>query len=294
MRLEILYRTRFAYDAPVRSSHNELRAAPTSDGLQHLLHYRVTTDPVARISSYVDYWGTRVDTFGIRAPHDLLEIEAEATVVTGDPPPPAAAIRRAALDDPRFRDEHVEYLAPSARISWHGEVAAEAARRAEAVDDDIVAVVLACQRFLGTSFTYVPGETAVGNDVNDVFASRAGVCQDYAHVLIAMCRALGVPARYVSGYFFASSDDLGGVPDGDVVRVETHAWAEVALPGFGWWALDPTNQQRTGSRHVVIGRGRDYADVAPLRGVFAGEAEHHLDVEVTMRRLGDQQQQAQQ
>jgi transglutaminase-like putative cysteine protease len=94
-----------------------------------------------------------------------------------------------------------------------------------------------------------------------------------------------VPARYVSGYFFTVDDRTGAATDNDEVEVETHAWVEAAVPGVGWWAFDPTNRQTVGERHVTIGRGRDYDDVAPLRGVFNGAQEHELSVNVRMRRL---------
>jgi transglutaminase-like putative cysteine protease len=111
------------------------------------------------------------------------------------------------------------------------------------------------------------------------------VCQDYAHLAVAMCRSIGIPARYVSGYLFTLSDASGVDADVDVVRVQTHAWFEAAIPGFGWLALDPTNQQEVGLRHVKIGHGRDYDDVPPMRGVFAGGAVPDVDVTVEIRRM---------
>ena len=100
-----------------------------------------------------------------------------------------------------------------------------------------------------------------------------------------MLRAVGVPARYVSGYLFTADDATGEDVVDDEVDVQTHAWVEAAIPNWGWFALDPTNKQHVGERHVTIGRGRDYDDVAPLRGVFVGEQRHELDVSVSMRRL---------
>ena len=100
-----------------------------------------------------------------------------------------------------------------------------------------------------------------------------------------MCRSIGIPARYVSGYLFTLSDASGDDVDVDVVRVQTHAWFEAAIPSFGWLALDPTNQQEVGLRHVKIGHGRDYDDVPPMRGVFAGGAVPDVDVTVEIRRM---------
>jgi transglutaminase-like putative cysteine protease len=188
------------------------------------------------------------------------------------------------LADPAFRDEHADYLAPSEHTYWSDAVTQEAGQRSE-MADDVVGVVLALHRWIGSSFTYSPGATYVGVDVDEVMRRREGVCQDFAHLSIAMCRSLGVPARYVSGYLFAANES--SLEDGlmpDVVEVQTHAWLEVAIPDVGWWGLDPTNRQEVGPRHVKIGHGRDYGDVPPVRGVFLGPSDHHLEVTVTIRR----------
>jgi transglutaminase-like putative cysteine protease len=162
-------------------------------------------------------------------------------------------------------------------------VAAEAGRlRADA--DNPVATVLAVHERVGR-LDYDTDATYVGVSVDDVYTRSAGVCQDFAHLAIAMYRSLDIPARYVSGYLFTVSDATGEDSDTDEVHVETHAWVEVALPGVGWYALDPTNGQLVGERHVTIGRGRDYDDVAPFRGVYSGPPEHDLDVQVVLRRL---------
>ena len=117
-----------------------------------------------------------------------------------------------------------------------------------------------------------------------MLAGGDGVCQDFVHLGLAMFRVLGVPARYVSGYFYAVDGTDGDMPRRPEITVQTHAWLEVAIPGWGWWALDPTNHLVVGERHVKIGHGRDYDDVLPLRGVYYGTSEQHLFVEVGMSR----------
>lgn len=286
MRLDIRYVTRFAYGAPVVESQNELRAAPTSDTHQQVVHYRVTTTPAARVSSYVDYWGTRVDTFGVTGPHDRLEVVAASTVETAPRSEPPSGIPHAALDDVGWRDAHLEFLQRSPHVTWGPPVVdrARAVAAATADADDLRTTIGAVEAAVG-GLMYRRGRTAVGVDVDEVLSAGAGVCQDFAHLAIAMLRVLGVPARYVSGYLFAADDATGDAGSADEVEVETHAWVEAAVPGFGWWALDPTNRSTVGERHVTIGRGRDYNDVAPLRGVFNGAPEHELAVNVRMRRL---------
>jgi transglutaminase-like putative cysteine protease len=296
LRFDIRYTTRFTYATPVSESQNELRACPATDDRQAVLHYNVTTTPSSRVASYLDHWGTRVDTFGVRAPHDLLEVVAEATVDTSKQPLITTAPRRDALADETFRDRHLEFLTPSMHVRWGDDVGAAARRAADLAGDDVIGAVLSVHRAVGGALEYVPGETYVGVRVDDVFAAGRGVCQDFAHLAVAMYRSLGIPARYVSGFLFTSSDATGAEVAGDEVHVETHAWVEVAIPtgpGTGgrsgpavtWFALDPTNQQEVGERHVTIGRGRDYDDVAPFRGVFSGRSDHELDVTVVMRRL---------
>jgi transglutaminase-like putative cysteine protease len=296
MRYDVSYRTSIHYDDIVRGSQNELRACPASDEYQQLVAYRVTTHPSARILAYHDYWGTRVDTFGIREPHVSLELTAEASVETMPRPLVTVSPRVAELSDASFRDQYVEYLSRSMHTEWDGDVSSAAERIAAITGDDVVGIVLALHRFVHTSLQYTPGATYIGVDVNEVLAKAKGVCQDYAHLAVALCRSIGIPARYVSGYFFASSDATGADVDGDEVKVQTHAWFEAAIPGWGWLALDPTNAQQVGQRHICIGHGRDYDDVPPVRGVFSGAGRPSTDALVEIRRHSQvvQQLQAQQ
>ena len=291
MRFDIRYTTRFRYDSEVVESQNDLRACPAVNARQQLLHYRVTTSPASRVFSYSDYWGTRVDAFGVRGPHTELEVVAEATVETSRPAMLTVAPRWDELADPGYRDTHVEYLRPSPHTEWGDAVAQEATRVRDLVGDDVVSAVLAINRFVGTTVTYAPGATYVGVSTEEVLDRREGVCQDFAHLFIAMCRSLGIAARYVSGYLFAVDESRGASTDRDEVEVQTHAWVEVAVPGADWWPLDPTNRQEVGVRHIKIGHGRDYDDVAPMRGTYTGPAEHDLDVHIHIRRLAQVQQQ---
>ncbi len=286
MRLDIRYRTTFTYDDHVRESHNELRACPATDDRQQLIAYRVTVSPSARALAYTDYWGTRVDAFGVRAPHDVLEIIAEAAVETARRRPIVHIPTFDDLRDPAFVDLHAEYLAPTRHTEWDDAIAAQAQRLAELNGPDVVRTLLALHGFVGARLQYVPGSTHIGIGVDELFALGKGVCQDYAHLAVALCRSVGLPARYVSGYLFTRNDATGEeVEDGGIARVQTHAWFEAAIPGFGWFPLDPTNRMEVATRHVKIGHGRDYDDVPPLRGLYSGTATPHVDATVEIRRM---------
>jgi transglutaminase-like putative cysteine protease len=285
MRFDIRYRTVFTYTEQVSESQNELRACPVSDDCQRLLDYRVTVHPTARVFSYMDYWGTRVDSFGLRRPHAAMEVVAEASVETRPRPLPTAAPRTEALARPEFIDAHIEYLQPDTHTAGGAAIEAAARRQADLAGPDVVGTTLAIHRFVGANLVYSPGSTEIGIEVEDVLSGGVGVCQDYAHLAVAMCRSLGIPARYVSGYLFTDSDSEGVDPGEDTVVVQTHAWFEAAVPGWGWLALDPTNGQLVGERHVKIGHGRSYEDVQPQRGVFLGPASSDARPAVEIRRV---------
>ena len=305
MRLDIAYRLNFRYAASVSESQNEIRVRPRHDMRQQVLSYRLTTTPATRVLQTLDYFGTTVDHLGVRAAHSELQVVAESSVETlpvGDEPAPAGCER---LSETQFVNAHVEYLAPSQHVQWGGlidEVASWALRSAA---DDVGDRVRAVARAVPTVLSYQRGSTSIGVKLEELVDGGHGVCQDFAHLAVGMLRCVGIPARYVSGYLFAvdetqpdgavpadgasSGDGSGGdagVGDGaaaaapSAVSVQTHAWIEAAVPGFGWYALDPTNGGPVGERHVVIGHGRDYNDVAPVRGVFHGSSDAEVDAEV--------------
>ena len=284
MRFDVSYCTVFTYEEPASESQNELRAAPVTNEHQRLIDYRVTVDPPARVLSYHDAWGTRVDAFGVRKPHTSMEVLAEASVETSPQPLTAVAPRMESLVDAEFAEDHVAYLFSDEHTDAGPAVRDAAKLQSDLAGDDVVSTVLAVHRFVGRNLTYTPGSTDIGIAVDDVLTSGMGVCQDYSHLAVAMCRSLGIPARYVSGYLFTEDDSAGADTSSDTVVVQTHAWFEAAIPGGGWLALDPTNGQNVGERHVKIGHGRSYDDVQPLRGAFLGPSASAVRASVEIRR----------
>ncbi len=284
MRLDIRYRMNFQYDTPVWESQNELRVRPRSDARQQVLARRLTTAPTSKVMSFVDYWGTTVHHVGVREPHLGFEIIAEAAVETNAPEPLLVNPVVDTLRESEFALPLAQYLAPSSHTNWTGEVrelAISSAKGGQTVPELIEAVVQTVRGLV----SYETGSTEIGISLPDLLSGGSGVCQDFAHLTIGMLRSIGVPSRYVSGYLFASDETGADFADDAVAHVQTHAWVEVAVPGHGWYAIDPTNDIPVSDKHAVIGHGRDYDDVAPVRGVFVGSATPIVESEVVMERM---------
>jgi transglutaminase-like putative cysteine protease len=283
MLLDIRHVTRYHYDEPIRESVMELWMQPRRSHDQRLIGFDLQVDPPAQVFSYADSYGNTVHHFDVPHPHRRLNIEAHASVETGFSPEPPTTVEfeewtRLRSDD--VRGEFWDFL------RLHGLIARTDALTAfivaRALDDlqrqDPLSAVRALNAVLYEAFDYEPGVTGADSPIDHALAEGRGVCQDFAHIMIAVCRGWGIPARYVSGYLFTNRD-RGDRSDPDA----THAWVEVFLPSLRWVGLDPTNNVFTGERHVAVAIGRDYGDVPPSRGVFKGEAESRLSVGVSVR-----------
>jgi transglutaminase-like putative cysteine protease len=284
MRFDIRYRTKFTYDHPVSESHNELRACPVTDANQRLVTYRVGVAPPARPLSFTDYWGTRVDAFGVRLPHRVLEVVAEATVETS----PRGLVESHAvlgdLTDADFVARHHEYLQATRHTEWDDTLVKLATECAVETGPDVISTAFGIHDLVRSSVKYEKGATDVSTTAIEVLRGGAGVCQDFAHLAVALCRSVGLPARYVSGYLFSADDATAERTDKPVVHVQTHAWIEVAVPDVGWFPLDPTNGRQVAELHVKGGHGRDYDDVCPFRGVHHGTSTVELEAAVEIRK----------
>ncbi|SDF20464.1 Transglutaminase-like enzyme, putative cysteine protease [Blastococcus fimeti] len=274
-RLQIVHRTRFSYNGPVRSSYNEARLTPENSPRQTTLRSRVEIEPGATAYAYRDYWGSTVTAFDLHTPHAELVVTGTSTVEAG---PDLAAHDRlgwSALAGREVREQFGELLGPTPLTAIDDDVVA-AAR--EAVGDAIPhdAGPLVCD-FVHDHMEYLSGSTNVKTNAMQAWTSGKGVCQDITHVTVGILRAMGLPARYVSGYLHPRPD--GEI--GDTVTGESHAWVE--WWDGGWNGFDPTNSVPIGNRHVTLGRGRDYGDVPPFKGLFSGPRSegHAVTVEVT-------------
>ncbi|MBW5445984.1 transglutaminase family protein [Cohnella sp. CFH 77786] len=283
MRLDIRHTTRYRYASAVTDSVNEVRLTPRTDDRQACYQHRLVIEPNVSLLSYEDYFGNRVHAFTANDPHKELVITAHSIVVTRDRNVEAAAERVAGeswgrLRSPEFIDRYAEYLLPSAYASFHPEIA----RYAEGIGGDKDGVFTFIRQAAGRifgDFEYKPQSTGVGTTAEELIGIGSGVCQDFAHLMLAVCRLKGVPARYVSGYHFVG--DLQG-RNADFEQA-SHAWVEAYIPGAGWAGIDPTNDNLVDWRYVKLGHGRDYGDIVPVKGIYRGTPEQQLQVTVDVR-----------
>ncbi len=276
-RLLIEHRTHVSYDGAARASYNEARMTPVTLGRQTVLESRLWTDAQVPVWEYRDYWGTQVSAFDIQAPHDDLLITARATVETSPPGPAPVPLTWPELAQQAGRGRLAEYAAPTARTSVSAELAASARERTTGLDPAEAAAAVA--DWVHGHVTYMPGATGVQTSAQEAFDQGQGVCQDIAHLTVALLRATGLPARYVSGYLFPVTD----AEPGHEVTGQSHAWIE--FWAGQWSACDPTNNAVVGLRHVVVAAGRDYDDVPPLKGIYHGAPGSTMEVAVTLTRL---------
>jgi transglutaminase-like putative cysteine protease len=283
MHYAIVHITRFSYDVPVTESVMEVRMQPRNEGTQMCHRFELHTVPRARVLAYRDASGNAVHHFNIPAPHVRLVITARSSVemLPMTRVPEALPIDTwQAVDSLATSGEFWEYRQPS-RFTHPTTHLADLAR---VLGVDRQVDPLTCARRITTGiferFEYVPRSTRVDSPIDEALAAGRGVCQDFAHVMIALIRGHGLPCRYVSGYLPHGADHRDRSEAG-----ATHAWVEVWLPTLGWVGFDPTNDGEAHERHVRVAIGRDYADVPPTRGIYKGEASSDLAVAVKIGRV---------
>ena len=283
----ILHQTTYRYPGKIHESYSIVRLRPRSDSSQYCTKYELNVAPRARVFSYTDRFGNDVQHFAVLPDHDVLSIVARSSVITvrvPDPEVPAAVTKEQLAGDPNVRWLYDE-LHESRYVVFGPELKAFATEVGDPGRDDLVAWYLHAGATIKQKFTYDTGATSVQTTVDESIRARAGVCQDYAHILVALCRYYGVPARYVSGYVFSGQE-------GSVLGAEaSHAWCEAYLGPHGWIGYDPTNDTLIDDRFARIAVGRDYRDVSPVRGVYKGASRSSMSVNVAMEALAGSQQQ---
>lgn len=275
--------TQFRYSSPVSESLMEARMIPRTEGNQRCLSFDLLTSPRAQVLEYTEHTGNIVHNFNIPRRHLSLIVQAQSVIEME--PLPAFAVKLPAdswaeLDRDIAEGDFWDLLVPS-RFTEPTDLLQELARelKAERRDDPLTLVTELNER-LYTTLEYSPLITKADSPIDEALSKRKGVCQDFAHILIALLRLANVPARYVSGYLYRSAASQHRQTEG-----ATHAWVEAYLPRLGWWGFDPSNKMLASEEHIRVAMGRDYADVPPTKGVFKGEAESQVSVKVEVQKF---------
>lgn len=278
-RLKVSHHTSLRYSAPVSASFNEARMTPWDGEGQLLIAHELHTSPTARLQKYDDYWGTAVESFDLHQSHSELEITAVSVVETTATNPLEQEVTWQDLAQPAVIDKYCEVLRPSLYVddALNDPARAELVAQIRGCETPAAAVAYAAAA-VTAHMRYTPGSTTVSTTASEAWQHAAGVCQDFTHVTLSLLRAAGVPARYVSGYLYTGSGAIG-----ETVTGESHAWVE-AWAGR-WHGIDPTNGRVVGEEHIIVARGRDYADVSPLKGIYAGGSAEDQLVQVHLTRL---------
>ena len=256
---------------------------PLQDRRQKVSDFFLSVDPPAIFSQERDCFGNLFFYFDIHRLHHTLKIvmKSEVKVSAVSIPQTLPTSTWEKIKPLRESLSFYGFLSPSKYVNIDSKaLSAFIAKHNLVKDADPLASLHVLNRRLYEILSYLPGSTSVDSSIDHILSTGRGVCQDYAHVMIAIARKWGIPARYVSGYMFTSGDTLEQSPEN-----ATHAWMECYLPTLGWIGFDPTNASTDDERHVRIGVGRDYADVPPTRGVRQGGGETKLQVTVSLQKI---------
>lgn len=286
MKFQILHTTHYQYDSDVADSVNEIRLSPRTNGNQSCYQHSITTYPHAPLYAYEDYFGNRVHAFSVAEPHSQLTITARSIVVTNDRAVPKESIlpyeqEREIMDSEPFLDRFAEYLAPTDYTQNTTDVQQIAQRFLNTSEESVSQLLATITTSIKQEYTYDPAATQVQTKIDEMIKIRRGVCQDFAHLMIALCRCIGIPARYVSGYQYIL-DLSGGNAD---FEQASHAWIEAYIPEVGWTGFDPTNDVPVGWRYIILAYGRDYKDIVPVKGVYHGTPQQNLKVDVDVKKI---------
>ena len=272
--------TRYRYSHYVWQSMMEVRMHPRSEGTQRCFVFQLSVNPRARIFGYTDFYGNLVHHFDLPSRHGHLTIISDALVNIDGPPSIPEVMEYEGwqdLEELVEKNDYWDMLMPShfARSSPELEELAAEIGATERNGRSPLAFLRDIASGVHRSFNYVKKSTEVNSPIEDALRSRQGVCQDFAHIMIALVRNARIPCRYVSGYLYHSNENSHPSADG-----ATHAWVEALLPSIGWVGFDPTINRLAGENHIRTAIGRDYADVPPTMGVMKGKADTQLQVRV--------------
>lgn len=274
---KIKHITNYKYESPVRDSANQIILFPIKDDFQKVVKHDLNISGSPEIEIFIDYYGNEVGTFTQNEPHNQLKIFSKVCVETFPKPLPQddmfSSEQWNSLALMKYEVPYIDYLRQE---TFEGIVQLkETALQIKTPEDTPYQTAIKYCAHVFQQFEYIKGITAVDTTIDEILKLKAGVCQDFAHVLTAMLRLTGIPARYVSGYICPNKDGMRG-------EGATHAWAEAYLPEYGWLGLDPTNNCIANEKHVRLAVGRNFTNCSPVKGVYKGGLEHFMEVNVSV------------
>jgi transglutaminase-like putative cysteine protease len=289
MLFRVSHTTDYHYTAPVAEAYLELRLKPLNRRDQAVKRHTLNLEPSVEASEYEDYFGNQVSVISLPFRHSRLTIESEAVVSTARLPLPEQSLALSVQEARQILGAALpfafDYLQPTNMVRI-GREAVQWARRYLRGSTILEEGLKELNRNIHQSFEYQQGSTHFSTDIGFVWQKRKGVCQDFAHVMLSVLRAAGLPARYVCGYIETAPPEGSGNGSRTLVgSVATHAWVEVLVPGQTWVALDPTNNCWCREQHIAVSFGRDASDAAPVRGIFKGTGRQSMKVRVRVHRL---------
>lgn len=303
MKLKITHITEYTYAQAIQNSVNEIRLTPCTNERQACYNHSITVEPNALLFAYEDGFGNKVHAFSVVDPHAKLTIKTSMTVVTAESFNHSPKRKRTKksyveawelLKTDSFKDQFVEYLIQTPYTTTSEDINAlmnsipTYSVVKQNKEDSVPTISIhewidTLVDHIRTHFVYDPEATTVNTTPAEMILRKRGVCQDFAHLMITICRARGIPARYISGYHFVG--DLQSATS--EFEQASHAWVEAYIPEQGWCAFDPTNFAPFDDRYVKIGHGRDYNDIVPVKGIYQGTSEQALHVIVDVQKIAE-------
>lgn len=282
IRYRLIHKTQYRYETPATRARHFMHLLPRARDGQAVHHAALDVGPIpSSRADETDYFGNPTTTIEIDAPHETLDVTVAAEIGLAPPKPPeTAGMAWAAMaNDLRLPPEITEFRAPT-RLTGTDEAVQAFTEAHFTPGADLMTALTGLMHDLFAGFRYRPGSTTIATTGARALARREGVCQDYAHAMLACLRGRGLPARYVSGYLRSSPTGGGAQHRG---AEQTHAWVSAWLgPVHGWVDFDPTNDMLVTTDHVTLAWGRDYDDVSPIRGVILGGGKHTPHVSVRL------------
>jgi transglutaminase-like putative cysteine protease len=270
--------TRYEYDRPVRESLNEIRIYPYPNDTQEVLQHDLIISTQPEVHVFTDYWGNKTGVFNVLTPHKILSIESRLLVRTTGSSQLTINFH-STFEQLDQETEHqlklLELASPDTLDPTSSETIARIVQTLCVPDRSVASVVEGCSEHIFKNFKYIKGITDVETTTDEILEKGAGVCQDFAHLMLQILRNCRIPSRYVSGYICPNKNGMRG-------EGATHAWVEAWIPGYGWAGIDPTNNIWVTNKHVMLSVGRNFNDCSPVRGAFKGPARQTLSVYVSI------------